>query len=502
MAPVRRNIIANLLGGVLLTVLTVVITPMQINILGIEAYGVVGFITTIQSAFTAFDLGLSSTLTRELAADGSSGKARSVELVRTASTIYWMSACLIGLMATAAAGPLAARWFHMTAISADDLARSLRVVALYLGLRWPVALYIGVLTGLQRLDVMNAIKVGAAALRLVGGVVVLMYWRTLHAYLLWTVLNALVEVAAYWNACRLIYPLMHSSPGISAFELRRIWRFSASMYALAILSVVIVQMDRLMISRMLTLKLLGLYSLAYNASAVIPALIGAVGSATMPAFAAAYLPGSTQQLTSRYLAASRFMLFLITLVVACFVFYGEPILAVWVNAEAAISAARPLAILSLGFWGSAVVACAYNAAVAAGRLKAVLKISFVSTIPYVVSLYWLIEVFGIDGAALAWLLLNACYVAFILPHVHRHLLDIPLRSFFKSVVIPLVLLSAFSFGFTKLLAHGLERISFNSPQIAALLVAGSLYVGIGYLILGPEFRSILGHLSGWFKARA
>ena len=153
MSLVKRNIIANLLGGALLAALTVVITPLQINILGIEAYGVVGFITTLQIAFTAFDLGLSSTITRELAADPSANKQESTGLLRTASTIYGLTAVVIGLLIASLAGQMAHRWFNTHSIDASLLEQSLQVIAVARALRGPVSLYVGVLIGLQRMDV-------------------------------------------------------------------------------------------------------------------------------------------------------------------------------------------------------------------------------------------------------------------------------------------------------------------------------------------------------------
>ena len=67
MSLARRNIVANLVGGIWITALTLAITPLQVRLLGIEAYGLIGFIATLQIVFTMFDFGLSSTVTREIA---------------------------------------------------------------------------------------------------------------------------------------------------------------------------------------------------------------------------------------------------------------------------------------------------------------------------------------------------------------------------------------------------------------------------------------------------
>jgi O-antigen/teichoic acid export membrane protein len=486
MSLVKRNVIANLLGGALLAGLTVVITPLQVNILGLEAYGVVGFITTLQIAFTAFDLGLSSTLTRELAADPSARKQGSTGLLRTASTIYWCTAVVIGLVIAVLAEPMAKRWFNTTTLDPTLLAQSLQVIALYLALRWPVSLYVGVLMGLQRMDVLNAVKVATAALRLIGGMAVLLQWRSLYAFLLWTALNALIEVAAFWLACHRVHPTMPVRPGISWPALQRVWRFSLSMNGLAILTVLIVQIDRLLISKMLTLKALGAYTLAYNTAAVVPALIGAIASAVLPSFAAACGQGSQETLRRRYNDASRVMLYVIGMAVAVLVFFGEPLLAVWINPTAAAAAAWPLALLAIGFWGSAAVSNAFQVAIAAGRPNLALRISVLTAPPYFLALYGLILYLGIDGAALAWLLLNASYLLLLVPRVHREVLEVAVSPFVLRILAPFMLLGVLTFGLARAFVDG---SGFATPAgLAAFGGALLLYGAAGLFLLGNDIR--------------
>ena len=486
MSRVKRNVIANLIGGALLAALTIVITPLQINILGLEAYGVVGFITTMQIAFTAFDLGLSSTLTRELAADSSPHKEQSTDLLRTASTIYWGTALVIGLVIAALAGQMAQRWFNITSLQPALLEQSLQVIALYLALRWPVSLYVGVLTGLQRMDVLNAVRVATAALRLVGGLLVLLQWRSLYAFLVWTAFIALVEVAIFWCACKWVHPSMPARPGISWPALQRVWRFSISMNGLAILTVLIVQADKLFISKMLPLEALGAYSLAYNAAAIIPALIGAIASAVLPSFAAAFGAGSTTTLHRRYDGASRVMFFIIGMVTATLVFFGEALLAVWVNPSAAAEAAMPLALLAVGFWGSAAASNAYQVAVAAGRPNVALRVSVLTMPVYLVALYGLIATLGITGAALAWLLLNALYVIFLVPLVHRLILDLPVGTFLLRVLAPFTTLALVTFGLARMIS---DINNFAVPAgVATYAAALFVYAALGWWLLGQEMR--------------
>lgn len=498
MSVVKRNIIANLLGGAWITVLTVLMTPMQVNILGIEAYGMVGFISTLQVAFTALDMGLSSTLMRELAADQSHEKRASNELVRTASTIYWISALVIGVALLALAGPIAQRWFKTATLSVSLIEQSLQVIAFYLAMRWPVSLYTGLLTGLQRLDVLNAVKVATASLRLAGGIVVLVHWHSLYAFLLWTALNALVEVLAFAIICHRVHPTMPLWPGIVWPELRRVWRFSVSMNALAILAVLIVQLDRLLISKMLTLEDLGHYNLAYTASSAISFIVGAVSSAVLPSLAAAHGKGSQDELAGRYDRADRMMLCLVGPAAFALMFYGEPILSLWINPQAAHGASPPLAWLAAGFWCSAAIANVYNVAVASGMPGRHLRVNVVSVLPYALALYLLIGSFGIVGAASAWLILNVVYGCLLVAPIHHQLLGVSSRTWVCRILLPFAALGVASFLLPRLAAE-LFALDHSIRAQAVPLLFSLLFQAAGSLVLLGQRTSDFASFSSLFS---
>jgi O-antigen/teichoic acid export membrane protein len=489
MSLIKRNVLANLFGGGILTILTIVITPFQINILGMEAYGVVGFIATLQVAFTAFDLGLSSTLTKELAADLSLHKRNSNDLLRTATAIYWFFAIVIGLGIAIFSGDIA-RWFNPETMSSLLLQQSIQIIAIYLALRWPVALYVGILTGMQRMDWLNAVKVAVTSIRLIGGVAVLLIWRSLPAFLIWTALNAVLEVMAYSYACRRIHPTMPIIPKIVWPAFKRVWRFSASMNALAILTVLIVQFDRLVISKLLTLEQLGIYSLAYSAASIVVAIISAFSTATLPWFSVAHSQGDISNLQRQYVTATRCLLFITGFVVSSFIFFGNFLLAVWVNPNIATLAHIPLGLLAVGFWASAAVACAYQVSIATGFTRIALRVSSISAPLYFFLLYALVIEFGVNGAAIAWVLLNIFYVVSIVPVVHSQILKLDMGESLVKIIFSLILMSILTFGVASFL---LNVISTRSLIVEFLTYgcAGILYLCSGFFLLGPDIRRVV-----------
>lgn len=461
-----RNIFANLFGTALITALTIAITPAQIRILGIEAYGIVGFVSTLQIAFAAFDLGLSSTITRELAADHSTDKQDSVSLVRTALSIYYAIAFVVGLILVLLAGPIAENWFNASGLSPKALEHSLQIIALFLALRWPVALYSGVLGGCQRLDTLNIVKSLAAIIRLAGGLAVLIVWRTLESYLWWIALSALIEVALFAMSCKRVYPLMPWVPGFSISSVERVWRFSLGMNLLGVTALVIVQMDRLVVSWQLSLAELGQYNLAYTVASGLALVIGAISSAILPAFAALRKDSNPQVASDQYIKADRLMLSIVGFASFVLMAYGDVILELWVGSKSAESA-RPLFYLAFGFWCNSLSAIAYNFAVARGYPKRFLQTNLLLIIPYAGLMYLCVNRLGIDGAAISWIVLNLFYIVALVRPVHRDMVGISTVAWLSKVVLPV----ATAGGFLLLGVRGAAEIAIsNMTQATSLLL--------------------------------
>lgn len=490
MSSIKRNIVANLLGGAWITALTLIVTPLQVNLLGIEAYGLIGFIATLQIVFGIFDLGLSSTLTREIATDSSREQTRTVDLVRTASTIYWSFAVLIGVGLAWSTPFIAEHWFNATALSVVEIEQSLYAITIFLALRWPVALYVGVLTGLQRMDVLNLVKISCASLRLLGGIAVLVLGGNLQLFLWWTVLTAVVEVVVHYAACRWVHPLMPWRFGVSLQVIRSVWSFSLSMSAITVLALIVSQLDRLVVSKLLSLDELGSYSIAYSAAAVASLVISAISSAMLPSFAAAYAQRQAIALQRRYDSANRVLLFSVGFAVFPMIFFGEFILSIWIGAAASSASSRPLALIAAGFWLSAALSNAYSLSIASGHPGLPLRLSALTAVPYALGLYLLTEARGVDGAALAWLLLNLCYVVVLVPMVTRRLLPSSSRHWMATAVLPFAGLGFATFALSKfLLRASLANPESNMAQATALLVSIALYAAIGYYLLGSQVQS-------------
>ena len=63
---IRHNVYANFLGKLWISFFGIIFVPIYIRLLGIESYGLIGLFVSLTSIVSLLDMGLSTTLSREI----------------------------------------------------------------------------------------------------------------------------------------------------------------------------------------------------------------------------------------------------------------------------------------------------------------------------------------------------------------------------------------------------------------------------------------------------
>jgi len=483
----RPNILANLIGSGWIALLTLVATPIQIHLLGVEAYGLVGLITVLQIVFGTLDLGLSASVTQTIASDRSPERMQSAKLTNSVSSIYAFMALLIGALIWLTAGWIATKWLKPHVLDRETILGAVRAIGLYVAFRWPIAFYTGVLNGIQRMDVLNLLKSGAATVRTVAGIVLIIISPNIMLFLAWFAVSALAELIAFATVTHRMVPELKPGIQISLSALKSIWRFSLTMAAIAVLSMLITQMDRIFVSKMLSLQAFGYYSLAYTAGVAISLLQVSINNAALPAYARA-AAHSLSDLRARYANISQLTSFAAALPCFLLVFFGADILHLWVSEDAAKSAGLPLMLLSVGFFFNAAVSNSYLVAVATRKVGIPAIVNAGGAILYMPALFVLIGMFGTVGAASGWVLLNCYYLLTLLPAVHRKVLHEPILPALWHVVASPMLAAVIAAGSMKAASMA---TSLPMATWIAFVLAVPAYLGLAHALARPSLRSAL-----------
>lgn len=483
---IRRNIAANVLGGGTAAVTAFLLIPLQIHQLGVEAYGLIGFLASIQVLLSLFDLGLSPAVTWYVARAGERGPLTARIVLRAVGPVYTVLGAGLGVALVIAAPWLASGWLRLAGIPVDVAVVVVRLAAVALLLRWPVSLLAGLLAGLQRFGPLNVAKGIHALVNFVGSIIVLFVWHDVVAFATWLVAAASVELCLYLVALRVstIGEPIARSPGA---DLPALWRYAATIAVVAALSLILTQSDRVVLARLVTTARLGEYAAAYNLLFGLTLIQLFVGSAVYPSFAADFAAVNLGRIRDRHHDAAQLILYLYALPFSVVVVFGESVLAVLLPPDAARSTAVVLVLLAIGFLFNALTAVPYSLSIAGGLSRLPILVNVVSLAWYLPALILGVGAYGPAGAAAAWAVLNLSYVFTLIPVAQRRLLGGGTLRWLRSAFLPFPVVGLVTFGIAR------SIVGLRGPQdpVLWLAIVGSavLYAVIGFRLLRPSVRA-------------
>jgi O-antigen/teichoic acid export membrane protein len=422
---VKRNIIANYLGSGWAALMAVVFLPFYIKLLGAEAFGIVGIFVSIQAIFAVLDLGLSQTLNREMARLSIDGRNTGLmaDTARTLEIIYWGIAIAITAAIVLASEFIALNWLNPEQLPRETLVEALWVIAVVIGLRWPVALYMGGLNGLQRQISVNILLAIFSTLQGAGSLAVLLLIEpSLPAFFSWQALVALLQVVTI----RTVFWRRLASAQTGSFRrsvLKGIWRFAAGVSGISILATILTQLDKVILSKLLTLSDFGYYTFAATVAAVLYRLIGPVFTAYYPKLTEHVSNKAISCISSDYHHGSQLMAVVVLPSALTLIFFSREILELWTgDPDIVMHSYLLVSLLAIGNTLNGMMHMPYALQLAYGWTRLALYSNIVAVIVLVPAIIFATKHWGPVGAAGVWILLNGGYLLISVQLMHHRLL--------------------------------------------------------------------------------
>lgn len=193
--------------------ISIVMVPVYVRYMGIEAYGLVGFFVMMQSWFLLLDMGLTPTMARETALylGGGSSAKRVRTLLRTLELIF-VGVGLAGASAIiGGAGFLAKDWLNVRQLSMTEVERAIMLMGVIVALRWVAGLYRGAINGFEHLVWLSGLNIAMATARFVLVIPFLAYVsRRPTDFFLYQLAVAILEVVALVVQTYRVMPLVES----------------------------------------------------------------------------------------------------------------------------------------------------------------------------------------------------------------------------------------------------------------------------------------------------
>lgn len=389
-------------------VLGLIVTPLYLKYLGIEAFGLIGFFLMAQTVLGFVDAALSAATIRTVARLQNEGNLQKAgNTLHTYSVIYWVSSAAIVTLACLIAPWIAVHWLRTTQLSSQTVTRAVMLIGLILAFRMPNGLYLAVLTGTERMVTSAGIAIAIASLGSLGAVVVLAcVSATVEAFFAWQAAVALIQIivmrAAAWRAI---------GNNASQFDINCLagnWRFTIGVGTITLSCALLTQVDKVILSRMLTLENYGQYVLATLVASGVCVAVFPIYNIAYTRFSALIAQNQLETLLKLYRGIwSLFTIFLFSSVTVG-ILLVELLLALWTGNERLAAAVSPIAsIMMLGYALNGLAHLPYALLLAKGETRSLNKI-YVALIATVTPTTAIMAMrYGVTGGALTQFLLYA-----------------------------------------------------------------------------------------------
>lgn len=423
---VRHNIIANFAGTVWTGIFSLAFIPIYVKIMGVEVYGLIGVFMSLSAVLALLDMGLSATMSRELSRLSvvEDSAQESQNLVRTFEVIYWGIGIFLGVIVILLAPLITKYWVSSTSISSETVEKAFIIMGVLLASQWPGAIYTGGLRGLQRQVVLNVIRIISVTLKHVGAVIVLLFISSsILSFFLWQTFIALLTTVflAIW-----LWRSLPNSESQSKFDKGLVvknWRFASGMMGISFMTMLLTQLDKIILSKMLTLEMFGYYMLAFSVANALHGLVSPIMTALFPKFTQLVTSAKESNLIILYHKGCQLLSVMVLPVAITVAVFSKDILAIWLEDTLVVqNTYQILTLLMIGTALNAIMTPPYILQLAHGWTKLALYKNIIAVICVIPLMVWLVDLFQGVGAAWAWIVLNLGYLIFEIPIMHRRIL--------------------------------------------------------------------------------
>lgn len=432
------GILANYVGTFWLTLAQLVILPVYLAYLGVELYGLIGVHATLTALATLSDLGVTPAINRELSRISSTeaSKHRIPSFVRSLEFLYWSLAITLTLASVTFLPELVASWLSVENVPVDLVIDMLRLMFLQIGLQLILGFYTGALLGLQHHVLLNGISIVGITVRTLGSAIVLAFVEPSITLLFWWLIFATAA-----QVLVMIVAVNKSLPdGRKMFEIahiRSIWRYAAGVTGVVALSILLMQIDKVILSGTVSLHDFGLYALATTISMSLCKPVGPLSKTLLPRMTQLAETKSLAELETLYLLGSQFATLLVVPITAVVCLFSDDLLRLaFPTSSESRSAAPIVAILAVGYAGNALMSVPYMLTLAFGWVRFALYQNVIACMVMLPLTWLLVMSYGTTGAAISWMVLTMGYVAFSLYFLHRRLLPSAYRGWYTTNLIP------------------------------------------------------------------
>lgn len=475
-----KNIFANFLGRFWGFLSAFLFTPLYIKFLGVEAYSIISFSLVLSGFMFVLGAGLSTTLTREFALKTNSDNDK-INTLKTLELFYYFISIIILSLFFAFSGFISHNWLNLDKIVPDEVSFLLKTMGFGISFQLLCEFYIGGYMGLEKQIKANTYQIVWGIFR--NGIVIIpiYFFPSLKLFFIWqsiiTIIYALVLRYNLTKELKVKIPIFRK-PIFDKSVLNNTWKFAAGIFLVSLVASFNTQMDKLAISKLLPINILGYYTLAISLAQSIILLVNPISTAVMPRISSLFSQDEYDKVKELY----EKMTLLISILVFSFglniLFNGKNLIWIWTNnLSLANDSSIFIPILSVGMIVYSFQILPFNLAIANAYTK---LNNFLGILSLIVTLpgYWIMtNIYGAIGAALTWCIVQSIITIVYVYFIHKKFLPdiIQLKFLLNNYIKPFIIILTITYMFNQFTNFSTSRFGqlfwIGLSTIISILVA-------------------------------
>jgi len=489
---IYKSISFTLISNLWLTFATLICTPLYIKFLGIESYGLIGFYITLLSIIGVVDNGLSSAALREIARMNSDNAQRSQikDLFFSLELIYWPIIAAFTLILSYLVNTDGNQWIEAETINATVLSETTSLILLLIIFQVPIGLYMNGLLGFKKNINFAQINTIFGTIRTFGVLPFLYYFEDIRVFFMWQIFWAIIQILI----ARLILFLQLKKISVlkSKFSMHLITKiksFVGGMFLVTILSIIVSQIDKIILSKMLTLESFAYYMLAFTVALSLSRITTPIIQIYWAEFSSLTKDNKINELKEKFFQCFELLCFAILPFTVVIFLFSEPLLLLWTNDQNLTSnTSTLLTILILATAFSSLSLPALTVLYAKnGYLRYVNKVNVIGLIFIGSSIFILTPIYG-SLAAANLILIYGVFIFFMFNFKVASILELknPINLILQKLLPPIFISLAIS-GLLYVIVFSLTNRLLIFLTFSFIIICNFFVI----LILNKSYREIL-----------
>ena len=490
MSRLSKNILYNLGGQLSVAVLGFFAVKFIFSDLGADALGIIYFTSMVNALIlVVLDLGISATTNREISTYNDTEPNYIRDLIRTGSFFYWTAFFMLSIAMYLLAPFFVYKWIHLKTLDSNSAIYVLRILGIASLFALPQSLYVNIFKGIQRMEFNNLVNVSYTIFRQFGTILILAIGGNLYHVIYLYSASYILPIITYILIATRFFPLVSFIPRCFKHVMQRNLSFASKLIVQTLLLAVYQQLDKLIISKLLPISILGFYSFAYGNVQKAAIVQNSIAIAAYPSFSSLFGKKDTTQLIRQYKLLQDIICFGNAIIMAVIPFAVLPLFGYLFTPSVAKSLLVPTILITIGFYLRGTIRLPFILSISMGKPEIGIKNDLLSLLIVFPLSILLIYKLGLIGAGLAIISRYLFAYTYAIPRYARECLGFRPAEWFVHVGrIFLLIFLSYGSPWTILAFQG----DFSLVALTIAYFLGTILFVVGtFFLMGNELRQTL-----------